>query len=502
MDLSGNVIPESGLFVVVPTSFTLRPLSEIIAEGGMVVDGLIFENNDNVTHVLVRGYQGREVTVPSDQWGELAVDIDPNNDGSVIDPLPWAETLDAIGVLFKPNDQVDVSNGLDEFGYGEALGFEDIGPDGSFAPGHVFRGANDGRWNIGVYALGVTDTPGLPNLDSPTEPIIESFSPRTILPGGSFSIFGRNFSTATEVRVGEAAVAFTIVDDAQISIVMPAGSVGGVITVTNPSDSVTTTGALRILQPEQSFVFYEDFEADLGDFLVVSMASNFDWRHRSFGGNNFAEMTGFRADVASDDWLISPEIDLAGITNAVLEFVTAINFSGPDLEVLLSANYAGGNPNAATWTPLEATLSEGGFTITSSGPVSLADWAGETIHIAFRYTSDGPESGQGTTAQVHEFMVTKREVFESGWVVHPQLGDTYLVSAEWAYHAMMNFVHVGLYPWIFHPDYGWLLHVGGHPSTGAWFYSQPLGFLWSRADLGGDFYYEDGTTDNFFLGPQ
>lgn len=505
IDLSGEVIPESGLFVVVPTSFTLRPLSEIIAGGGMVISNFEFENNDNVTHILVRGYQGPEVLVMADQYGELAVDLDPNNDGTLIDPLPWDETIDAIGFRHIMNEDVVIDAG-EEFVYGELLGFLDLGPDsGGFVPAHVYRGANDGQWNIGIYSLADgTDTPGLHNLDSPLEPLIGAFSPRTVKPAGSITITGSNFTTVTSVLVGGSAAQFEVVSDNELVVTLSQGSTGGTLSITNDHDTTTTESAVRVLALGRTTVFYEDFEAGLGDFLVVSLASNQDWVYRRFGENGFAQMSGFGADIASDDWLITPAIDLSTTENPALEFVTAINFSGPDLEVKISTDFTG-NPLAATWSDLGGTLSPSGYAITPSGPISLDNFVGETVNIAFRYTSLGPDSGQGTTSQVHEVMVVaedKEDPFETGWTEHPQLGRIYVLSPIWAWHEILNFVSINLYPWINLPEYGWLFHAGGDVESGTWFNSPVLGNLWTRASLNGVFFYEDGSMDSFFLGPQ
>ena len=280
---------------------------------------------------------------------------------------------------------------------------------------------------------------------------------------------------------------------------VPVGSTGGALTITNAEGSVTTDASVRVLPEDRAFVYYEDFESDLGEFLVVPLASNREWDYRRFGENGFAEMSGFRADTASDDWLISPAIDLPEAEGLLFEYVTARNFAGPDLEVLLSTDWTGGSPTGAAWTPLGGELSPDDYAITSSGPISLDAWAGETVRIAFRYTSEGPDSGQGATYQVHDFLITQTSVFESGWVDHPELGETYLFSPSWAFHPMVGYVHVLLYPWMYHPELGWVYHAGGHPDTGAWFYSVVVDeYVWSRVDLGGVFYFEDGTTGLFF----
>src|SRR5690606_38207370 len=152
-----------------------------------------------------------EVTIPAHQWGDLAVDIDPNDDGELVDPLPWSVILDAIGIVAIPND---ATPSPDEFTYGDLLEFTDIGPDGTFAPGHVYRGNNDKEWNMGQFALinsagdglaeGAKDTPGSPNPDSPAPvvtPEITYYTPTTAQPGETITVTGDRFNGITSVMV-------------------------------------------------------------------------------------------------------------------------------------------------------------------------------------------------------------------------------------------------------------------------------------------------------------
>ncbi|MEO0732916.1 MAG: choice-of-anchor I family protein, partial [Bacteroidota bacterium] len=153
----------------------------------------------------------------------------------------------------------------------------------------------------------------------------------------------------------------------------------------------------------------EDFEDEsLSPFTAVSVASNVGWEIRNFSGSdNYAEMNGFSADVASDDWLISPELNLATATAASFSFESTSNFDGPDLKVLVATDYAG-DSTLATWTDLtaQATLSPGGNVDTPSGNIDLADFLGETIVIAFQYTSTAPGAGGGKRWQVDDVVVT------------------------------------------------------------------------------------------------
>ena len=58
------------------------------------------------------------------------------------------------------------------------------------------------------------------------------------------------------------------------------------------------------------------------------------------GYNNGAQL--------NEDWLISPSMDLSPYDAVNFSYVTAMNYTGPDLEVLISTNYDGmGDPNTA-----------------------------------------------------------------------------------------------------------------------------------------------------------
>ncbi|MCH2151402.1 MAG: hypothetical protein MK075_07185, partial [Phycisphaerales bacterium] len=55
-----------------------------------------------------------------------------------------------------------------EWSYATSLGGEDIGPDTTFAPAHIWRCPDSLAWNIGVFGSDqgeLQDTPGVGNLD-------------------------------------------------------------------------------------------------------------------------------------------------------------------------------------------------------------------------------------------------------------------------------------------------------------------------------------------------
>jgi hypothetical protein len=152
---------------------------------------------------------------------------------------------------------------------------------------------------------------------------------------------------------------------------------------------------------------------DLQELTQVSVASagnNANWHIFEFGGNPFARVNGFGADVASDDWLISPAFNLNAYENEALTFDTAYNFDGPDIELLVSTNYnpsVNANPGSATWLPYDFGISAtGNYTWSTSGPIDLSGISSTNVHVAWRYTTTGTGPGQSRVWEVDNILLT------------------------------------------------------------------------------------------------
>jgi hypothetical protein len=121
---------------------------------------LAFENSDNVTHLLVSGFTGA-----------LDQDLDTNDDG-VLDVTPWTSIVDCVGFV----ETSGVPNcSTDEYLYCATQ----VGPDGTFVPGHIYRYSDTQAWAIGIFALGTTDTPGAPNFSQFAPPPLFTDMTRT-----------------------------------------------------------------------------------------------------------------------------------------------------------------------------------------------------------------------------------------------------------------------------------------------------------------------------------
>jgi hypothetical protein len=141
-----GTIPSSGYWLAVENTFSLAPLPDSMS-GTNTGSALNFENSDNVTHLLVSGFTGANGT-----------DLDTDDDG-VLDLTPWTSILDAVGLILQANPPTTT-----EWSYGTSLGGTDVGPDGAFVPGHIFRNPDTLAWTIGQFdPSGGSDTPGAAN---------------------------------------------------------------------------------------------------------------------------------------------------------------------------------------------------------------------------------------------------------------------------------------------------------------------------------------------------
>ena len=133
--LSGQTIPESGLFVL----SRLTPIFSGSVTPNLADASLQFENGDNVTHLIVSGFTGAKND-----------DLDTDDDGT-LDASPWNAIIDSVSL--KQGD------GGDKL-YSPTI----VGPDGTFVPAHVFR--CESGFVIGDFSATAPDsidTPGAEN---------------------------------------------------------------------------------------------------------------------------------------------------------------------------------------------------------------------------------------------------------------------------------------------------------------------------------------------------
>ena len=167
-----------------------------------------------------------------------------------------------------------------------------------------------------------------------------------------------------------------------------AGSTGGDNTGGNTGGEVT---------PPTDAIFFESFAAGKGDFTIddKTLPAGFTtvWEHST--QYSCMKATAYKNDTkenfASESWLISPDIDLAGKEAAFLTFDHAGGFFGtPANEATLWISKDGG-----AWTQLAIAESAypTSWTFISAGKWDLAEYLGGKIKIAFKYTSTATKAG-------------------------------------------------------------------------------------------------------------
>ncbi|WP_242156199.1 DUF5689 domain-containing protein [Aestuariivivens sediminis] len=141
-------------------------------------------------------------------------------------------------------------------------------------------------------------------------------------------------------------------------------------------------------------VFFDTFsQGNLNNWTIYSTLGDETWYYNSYGNpRDSATMSGFNGEnQPNDDWLISNAIDLSPYSAATLTFQSVVRYSGPSLEVYMSTNYKGGDPNSdGTWVMLNANLDTNTGSWSSwkdSGDIDVSEAVGGNLFIAFRYRS-------------------------------------------------------------------------------------------------------------------
>ncbi len=170
------------------------------------------------------------------------------------------------------------------------------------------------------------------------------------------------------------------------------------------------------------------------DWTAFSVSSNADWTcsddtrgASGEAGDYSVEMNGFGADMASDDWLITPKLTFEADQEYIFNFNSMSRFSGPHIEILYSSDYSGaGDPNAATWTrdlDAEAVAAQNdSWDFVNSGDLILSGLDGEYFY-AFRYTSTGTGGGDGTYYRVDDVVFRNKCLIAEDFNDNCDLGD-------------------------------------------------------------------------------
>ncbi len=143
-------------------------------------------------------------------------------------------------------------------------------------------------------------------------------------------------------------------------------------------------------------LFSDGFDDGFDKWNIFNLVGDQEWDIDAVHGNpgSCAKISGYAGGAhENEDWMISNLIDLNTVTTASLSFQTAMNYSGPDLEVKYSIDYDGeSDPTTATWVTIDATLSDGGWEWTDSGSIDISEATGNDFYLAFVYVSTSSAS--------------------------------------------------------------------------------------------------------------
>ena len=166
-----------------------------------------------------------------------------------------------------------------------------------------------------------------------------------------------------------------------------------------------------------SSIFSETFASSLGQFTQQVKSGNvtdvwaYDSQYKCAKATAYVQLSGETAKTnhASEAWLVSPEIDLTGQTAATLVFDHACNyFTSVSQEVSLYISSDGGE-----YKQVKIPVYPTNFTFVSSGNISLKDFLGHKIKIAFVYTSTATKAG---TYEVKNIVVNKEDSGDTPYV--------------------------------------------------------------------------------------
>ena len=157
---------------------------------------------------------------------------------------------------------------------------------------------------------------------------------------------------------------------------------------------------------ELKTIYSETFDNGSTQFtfkdVSLSDGLTYVWKVGSYNDNGYLNASAFAnsASHASESWAVSPAINLSDSKTATLSFTHAINKLNDTstmkdmMTAWASTDYAG-DVNTATWQKLEIPTYPAGtsWSFSASGDISLNDYCGKNVTIAFRYTSTDSNSG-------------------------------------------------------------------------------------------------------------
>ncbi len=179
----------------------------------------------------------------------------------------------------------------------------------------------------------------------------------------------------------------------------------------------------------------------LGVFKDINVKGNQTWNYTTKDQGS-ASINGFDGDYFdNENWLVSPTLDLADVTNTKLQFKHNVRYYGTDCLSLMVTNDVDSTVQGARWSeyPISDPNTDIGVFVYSK-LYDLSSYDGTKIKIAFKYISTASSS------KAPEWSISEVKIGNYGYKVIGG-GDTYLVqdyyqfdseSEKWTF---MNDIH-------------------------------------------------------------
>lgn len=185
------------------------------------------------------------------------------------------------------------------------------------------------------------------------------------------------------------------------------------LTSTNAATKMVSLAAVAINPYQQDFN-NANFLTNSGWSQVSVSGTLNSWVYTTTAPNSApgaALMNGFSdTNTPSNDWLISPAMDLTAFNNfATLQFFSREFFAGPDLKLMVSTTYDGsGVINTADWTEINGNFPDNTGVWQLSDNINLNNYKSANTHVAFVYQTTAGGTNNSSEWKVDDFKVENK----------------------------------------------------------------------------------------------